>query len=147
MKNNIIVSTPIIEGPIIFWNIKELEIICQIKDFYGGVLFHLKKLSNRLFILGGIEYLYLFSSLKYNLVNKIEINSIFRSICCLPDGSILTGHKDGKIMQYNLINNELKCVGEKKYHNDWIKAIIHIKEDLIISSSDDKKINIYKKSK
>ena len=144
LKNNIIVSTPIIEGPIIFWNIKKFELICQIKDFYGDILFHLKKLSNKLFILGGTNYLYLFSSLKYNLINKFEINSIYRSICCLPDGSILTGHKDGKMRQYSLINNELKFVGEKKCHNDWIIAIIQLKEDLIISSSDDKTINIYK---
>ena len=144
LKNNIIVSTPIIEGPIIFWNIKKFELICQIKDFYGDVLFHLKKLSNKLFILGGAEYLYLFSSLKYNLINKFKINSIYLSICCLPDGSILTGHKDGKMRQYSLINNELKFVGEKKFHDDWIKAIIQLKEDFIISSSDDKTINIYK---
>jgi len=144
LRKNIIVSTPIILGPIIFWNIKKFELICQIKDFYIDLLLHLKKLSNKLFILGGVKYLYLFSSLKYNLINKFEINTICRSICCLPDGSILTGHKDGKMRQYSLINNELKFVGEKKYHNDWIIDIIQLKEDLIISSSDDKTINIYK---
>ena len=144
LRNNIIVSTPNIEGPIIFWNIKKFELICQIKDFYIDLLLHLKKLSNKLFILGGVKYLYLFSSLKYNLINKFEINTICRSICCLPDGSILTGHKDGKMRQYSLINNELKFVGEKKYHNDWIIDIIQLKEDLIISSSDDKTNNIYK---
>ena len=144
LNKNIIVSTPNPEGPIIFWNVKEFEIICQIKDFYDDILFHLKKLSNKLFILGGVEYIYLFSSLKYNLINRIKINSIIRSICCLPDGSILTGHQEGKIRQYNLINNELKFVGEKKYHNGWVKDIIHLKEDLIISSSEDKVINIYK---
>ena len=144
LKNNIIVSTSNVEGPIIFWNIKEFEIICQIKLFYNGGINKLKKLTNKLFIIGGAEYLYLYSSLNYKLINKIEIYSKCGSICCLSNGNILTGHKDGKIRQYNLINNELRFIGEKKYHNDWIKDIIQLKEDSIISSSYDLKVNIYK---
>ena len=124
---------------------KRIRNNCLIKEFYCDFLINLKKLSNKLFIVEGIRYLYLFSSLNYKLINKIEMNSICRSICFLRDGNILTGHKDGKISQYNLINNELKFVGEKKYNNFWIKAIIQLKEDLIIFSSDDIKINLYLK--
>jgi len=144
LKNNVIVSISNEDSLIIFWNIKNLEIICQIKNWYIYGLNKLKKLSNNLFIIGGEEYLYLFSSLNYKLINKIEIYSKCVNICCLSDGKILTGHKDGKIRQYNLINNELKLIGEKKCHNGLIKDIIQLKEDSIISCSDDKEVNIYK---
>ena len=143
LKNNIIVSTPNGRGPIIFWNIKELEIICQIKEFYFDSLNKLKKLSNKLFIIEGKRYLYLFSSLNYKLISKIKIDSNCESICCLSDGNILTGHEDGKIRQYNLINNELKFIGEKQYHNDSVNEIIQLQKDLVISSSYDKNTNIY----
>ena len=104
----------------------------------------LKKFSNKLFIIGGSIYLYLFSSLNYKLISIIYIDSNCESICCLSDGNILTGHEDGKIRQYNLINNELKFIEEKKYHNDSINDIIQLKKDLVISCSYDKNTNIYK---
>jgi len=145
LKNNIIVSIPDGKDPIIFWNIKELEIICQIeKELYFDSLNILKKFSNKLFIIGGRRYLYLFSSLNYKLISIINIDSNCKSICCLSDGNILTGHEDGKIKQYNLINNELKFIGEKKYHNNSINDIIQLKKDLVISCSYDGNTNIYK---
>jgi len=104
----------------------------------------LKKFSNKLFIIGGSIYLYLFSSLNYKLISIIYIDSNCEIICCLSDGNILTGHEDGKIRQYNLINNELKFIEEKKYHNDSINDIIQLKKDLVISCSYDKNTNIYK---
>ena len=144
LKNNIIVSISYGRGPIIFWNIKELEIICQNKEINFDSIYKLKKLSNKLFIIGGRSYLYLFSSLNYKLISIINIDSNCESICCLSDGSILTGHEDGKIRQYNLINNEFNFIGEKQYHNYSITDIIQLKKDLVISRSFDKIIIIYK---
>ena len=97
-----------------------------------------------MFILGGEKYIFLFSILKYNLVNKIEIDSGCYSICCLSDINILTGHQNGKIKQYNLINNEFILTGEKKYHDNEIRVIFELNNNLILSGSEDNKINIYK---
>ena len=143
LNNNIIVSIPNVNGPIIFWNIKELQMECKFKGICRDRGNILKKLSNKLFIVGGVKYIYLFSILNYKLINKIEINYKCSNICCLSDGNILTGHEDGIIRQYNLINNELKLIGEKKYHSDWIITILQLKKDLIISTSYDKKIKLF----
>ena len=61
LHNNFIVSTPWGNGSVIIWNIKDLEIISQIKEIdcsYGWNI--LKKLSNKIFIIGGNKYIYLF---------------------------------------------------------------------------------------
>ena len=145
LNNNIIVSTPFLNGSIVFWNIKQLEIIFQFKKLDCSFCWNsIKKLSNKLFIVGGINSIYLFSILNYKLLNKIKIDSECSSICCLSDGNILTGHKNGKIKQYNLINNELKFIGENKYHEKYITVIVKLKRDLILCGSYDCKINIYK---
>ena len=65
------------------------------------------------------------------------------SVCYLYDGSILTGHGNGYIKQWDLNNNELKLIGEKKVHDDEIRVISQLKNDLILSGSY-QKINIYK---
>ena len=80
----------------------------------------------------------------YNLINKIEINSECSSICYINDGSILTGHRNGNIKQWDLNSNKLKLIGEKKLHNERIRVISQLKNDLLLSGSSDKKINIYK---
>ena len=40
--------------------------------------------------------------------------------------------------------NELKLIGEKKVHDDRIRVISQLKNDLILTGSEDKKKNIYK---
>ena len=106
------------------------------------VLEYYFKIFNDIIIVGGREYIYLINN--YNLINKIEINSDCYSICYLYDGSILTGHKNGYIKQWDLNNSKLKLIEEKKLHNDRIRVISQLKNDLIVSGSNDKKINIYK---
>ena len=71
LKNNIIVSIPNGNGPIIFWNIKELQMVCKFKEFRWDCTNKLKKLSNKFFIIGGDKYIFLFSILNYKLINKI----------------------------------------------------------------------------
>ena len=63
--------------------------------------------------------------------------------CYLYDWSILT-HENGYIKQWDLNNNEWKLIGEKKVHDDRIRVISQLKNDLILTGSEDKKINIYK---
>ena len=94
-------------------------------------------------MVGGKKYSYLFSIVNYNLTSKIEIDSQCYSICCLSDGTILTGHENGYIKQYNFINNELKLIAQKKHHNGIIRVIYQLNNDLILSDSDDRTINIY----
>jgi len=103
-----------------------------------------KKLSEKIIIVGGEENIYLISVEKYNILNKYNINSGCYSICAFLNGIILTGHYNGYIRQYNLINDELKFIGEKKMHNDRIRVITLLKDNFIFSGSDDHKINIYK---
>ena len=114
LKENEIISTPIGNSSIIFWNINELKIISQINQIEcRGVWNIISKLLNDIIIVGGTKYIYLINN--YNLINKIEINSNCYSVCYLYDGSILTGHSNGYIKQWDLNNNELKLIGEKKY--------------------------------
>ena len=96
---------------------------------------------NVIIIIGGTKFIYLINN--DNLINKIEINSYCYSICYLYDGSILSGHLNGYIKQWNLINNDLQLIGEKKVHDNCIRVISQLKNDLILSGSNDNKINIY----
>jgi WD40 repeat protein len=145
INNDIIVSTPWGIGSVVFWNIKELKIVSEIEKIECMWCWNiLKKISNDFFLVGGKKYIYLFSIINYNLINKFEIDSICYSVCCLLDGSILTGHQNGNIKQYNLINNELKLIGEKNYHSKEIRVITQLKNNLILSGSSDNTINVYK---
>ena len=94
-------------------------------------------------MVGGKKYSYLFSIVNYNLTSKIEIDSQCYSICCISDGTILTGHENGYIKQYNFINKELKLIAQKKHHNGIIRVIYQLNNNLILSGSDDRTINIY----
>ena len=143
LKENEIILTPNGNSSIIFWNINQLKIISQINQIECTYCWNnLIKLLNKIIIVGGIKFIYLINN--YELIYKIEINSECYSICYLNDGSILTGHKNGYIKQWNLNNNELILSGEKKVHNKEIRVISQIKIDLILSGSNDEKINIYK---
>ena len=73
---------------------------------------------------------------------KYLINSDYYIVFYLYDGSILTGHENGYIKQWDLNNNELKLIGEKKVHDGEIRVISQLKNDLILSGSY-QKINIY----
>ena len=142
LKENEIISIPDGNSSIIFWNINELKIISQINQIecnYGWN--NIKKLLNNIIIVGGKKFIYLINN--YNLINKIEINSECYSICYVNDGSILTGHENGYIKQWDLNNNELKLIGEKKVHDYTIRVISQLKNDSILSGCF-KKINIYK---
>ena len=144
IKDNIIVSTPWENGAVVFWNIKESQIISESEKIDCQWCWNiLKKISNEFFVVGGKKYIYLFSIVNYNLTSKIEIDSQCYSICCLSDGTILTGHENGYIKQYNFINNELKLIAQKKHHNGIIRVIYQLNNNLILSGSDDRTINIY----
>ena len=141
LKENEIISTPSGNSSIILWNINELKIISQINQIEcTGCWNIISKLLNDIIIVGGIKYIYLINN--YNLKNKIEINSECYSLCYLYDGSILTGHY-GYIKQWDLNNNELKLIGEKKVHENGIWVISQLKIDLILSGSFSK-INLFK---
>ena len=65
-------------------------------------------------------------------------------ICYLSNGDILTGHYNGNIKEWKLINNELKFIGEKKVHEKLITVIYEIKNNFLLSGSQDKKIMFIK---
>ena len=145
LNNNIMVSCPDGNGSVIFWNMNNSEIIAEIKEINCNFCWNeLKKLSEKIIIVGGEENIYLISVEKYNILNKYNINSGCYSICVFLNEIILTGHDNGYIRQYNLINDELKFLGEKKMHNDRIRVITLLKDNFIFSGSEDNKINIYK---
>ena len=102
---------------------------------------NIKKLLNDIIIVGGKKFIYLINN--YELINKIEINSECYSICYLNDGSILTGDKKGYIKKWNLNNYELKLIEENKVHDNSILVISQLKDGLLLSGSEDTKINIY----
>ena len=141
-KENEITSIPEGNSSIIFWNINELKVISQINQIecnYG--VNNIKKLLNDIIIVGGKKFIYLINN--YELINKIEINSECYSICYLNDGSILTGDKKGYIKKWNLNNYELKLIEENKVHDNSILVISQLKDGLLLSGSEDTKINIY----
>ena len=141
LKENEIISTLSGEGSIVFWNINELTIIKKINQIYCSYGWNnIQRINEDKIIVGGIEYLYLIKN--YHLINKI--NSKCYSICNLSNGYILTGHKNGKIKEWKLINNELIFIGKKKVHDDEIRVIYEIINNFMVSGSCDKTINIYK---
>ena len=141
LKENEIISTLSGEGSIVFWNINELTIIKKINQIYCSYGWNnIQRINEDKIIVGGIEYLYLIKN--YHLINKI--NSKCYSICNLSNGYILTGHKNGKIKEWKLINNELIFIGKKKVHDDEIRVIYEITNNFMVSGSCDKTINIYK---
>ena len=45
---------------------------------------------------------------------------------------------------WNINNNKLEYIKEKKFHDKRIRVISQIRDNLILSGSDDSKINIIK---
>ncbi len=143
-NENEIISTPEGNGSINFWNINESLIISKISKIECNWSWNnLKKSLNDIIIVGGIKYIYLINN--YDLINKIEIKNDCYSLCCLNNGNILTGHGNGYIKQWNLDNNELKFIEEKKVNDNYaIRVISQLKNDLISSGSNTSIINLYK---
>ena len=146
VNENEIISTPINEnGSILFWNINEGKIISQINDIACVFCWNLlKKISNNTFIVGGAREIYLIKD--YKLIDRIQIGlqcEIY-SICCLNNGNILTGHFNGFIKYWNINNNKLKYIDEKKFHQTSIRVINQINDNSILTGSDDITINLIK---
>ena len=72
-------------------------------------------------------------------MNKVyNLNYLWYNNC-----SILTGDKKGYIKKWNLNNYELKLIEENKVHDNSILVISQLKDGLLLSGSEDTKINIY----
>jgi WD40 repeat protein len=114
-KENEIISTPYKVGSIVFWSLQELKIIEKINnikcDWDWNII---EKINEDTIIVGGRKSLYLIKN--YKLVIDIKMDSNYYCICYLSNGYILTGHKNGNIKEWKLINNELKLIGEKNLH-------------------------------
>ncbi len=148
-KENEIISTPYGEGSIIFWNVNESKIIEQINKTKSNKQIKcnwdwniIEKINENTVIVGGKHFIYLIKN--YKLVIDIDMNSYCYCLCYLSYGNILTGHDNGTIKEWEFRNNELKCIGEKKVHDKLISVIYEIKNNFLLSGSQDKKINIYK---
>ena len=65
----------------------------------------------------------------YQIIDNINITLEYEvyNICYLNDGSILTGHFNGIIKQWDLNNDKLKYIGKKKFMMIVLELIIHIK--------------------
>ena len=139
---NEIISTPILEnGSIIFWNINTLEKIAQINGIACVFCWNiLKKISNNTFIVGGARNIYLIKN--HKLINSIQLGYQFEiySVCYLKNQNILTGHFNGYITRWFINDDKLEIYGQKKVHDDRIRVISQINDDLILSGSCDTKI-------
>ena len=147
VNENEIISTPVLEnGSIIFWDINECKITHKIDGFACVHCWNiLKKISNNTFIVGGARNIYLIKD--YKLIDNINyINTSLKeiySVCYLNNGNILTGHYNGFIKQWELKDDKLKYIGEKKIHDNRIRVISQI-NNLILSGSNDKIIKVFK---
>ena len=148
VNENEIISTPVLEnglnGSIIFWNINESKITHKIDGISCVFCWNiLKKISNNTFIVGGERNIYLIKD--YKLIDTINyINGFYNeiySVCYLSNGSILTGHYNGFIKQWEIQDDKLKYIGEIKIHDTIIRVITQI-NDLIFSGCHDKIIII-----
>ena len=139
---NEIISTPILEnGSIIFWNINTLEKIAQINGIACVFCWNiLKKISNNTFIVGGARNIYLIKN--HKLINSIQLGYQFEiySVCYLNNQNILTGHFNRFISIWNFNDDKLVFLGQKKVHDDRVRVISQINDDLILSGSCDTKI-------
>ena len=133
-KENEIISTPYKLGSIVFWSLQESKIIEKINnikcDWDWNII---EKINEDTIIVGGRKSLYLIKN--YKLVIDINMDSNCYCICYLSNGDILTGHKNGNIKEWKLINNELKFIGEKKVHEKLITVIYEIKNNFLLSGS------------
>ena len=77
----------------------------------------------------------------FNYINT-SLKEIY-SVCYLNNGNILTGHYNGFIKQWELKDDKLKYIGEKKIHDNRIRVISQI-NNLILSGSNDKTIKVFK---
>ena len=142
-KENEIISTPYKLGSIVFWSLQESKIIEKINnikcDWDWNII---EKINEDTIIVGGRKSLYLIKN--YKLVIDINMDSNCYCICYLSNGDILTGHYNGNIKEWKLINNELQFIGEKKVHDKLISVIYEIKNNFLLSGSQDKKIMFIK---
>ena len=117
------------------------NVICS--DF-NNTLF---KYNDEILFVGGIKYLYIINLLNFSIVRVIQTENYIESFCLINEKNILlTGDDEGNIKKWKIEENgkQLKLI--KNYnsiHSKWIRKIIRLNNDKIVTCSNDSSIKVF----
>jgi len=148
IKNNIIVYDCCYKNYIIFYDLNKNEKIKKINiDFVNDGLNNHRycKMNKNILLYGSNKKIYILDINEYNIINSININETYITLFKLSENMILSGNKEGNIIQYKFDNNNLEKISYKnKAHNNWINGLYYLKNGIILSGSDDNTFKIWK---
>ena len=117
------------------------NIICS--DF-NNTLF---KYNDEILFVGGIKYLYIINLLNFSIVKTIETENYIESFCLINEKNILlTGDDEGNIKKWKIEENGKKLELITNYHaihSKWIRKIIRLNNDKIVTCSNDSSIKVF----
>ena len=132
------------ENILIYWNINTGEkekIIKNVKCVNNNSLI---ELPNYKIGVGGKNEIYIISSINYQIEIIIKAHNSLVNCLILYYDTLLSSSVDGDIKQWNLIN--FQCISNKiKAHKNYILSLLQLNDNVIISSSDEGKVKIWKK--
>ena len=82
----------------------------------------------------------------YNLIRTIDVSdSGHISVACMINKNmILTGDDNKRIIQWKIEDDNLQLISKKENaHNSWVNTLSKFGNDLILSGSQDKLVNIW----
>lgn len=144
IKDNIIAYDSLL-GTINFYDLNNYKMIKSFVNIinnnhiYGFCL-----LNENILFYGGSRDIYIFDINEYKLLKKLDV-FCYPSLLKLENNIILVGENE-KICQYNIKENDLIKMSEKKIDNSPknINNIIKLKQGIIISCSNNNIIKIWK---
>ena len=105
------------------------------------------KYNDEILFVGGVEFFYIINLLNFSIIETIATVNYIESICVINEKNILfTGDDEGNLKKWKIKENgkKLELIGNyNKIHSNWIKKIIRLDNDKIITCSDDFSIKVF----
>ena len=133
------------ENILIYWNIKNGEKEKILHNINCSSSNSLIELPNYKIAVGGKCEIFIINNLNYQIETVIKAHYSFVNCLILYNETLLSCSEDGNIKQWDL--NTFQCISSKlKAHNNYIITLLELNDDVIISSSDEGLIKIWKKN-
>ena len=103
-------------------------------------------ISKDLLLITGLNKISIINVNSYNLIKAIKVNnsSWIYTTCMLNKDMILTGDKNGSIIQWKIENDNLKLISKKENaHDALITTLSKLDNGLILSGSYDNSVKIW----
>ena len=109
------------------------------------------KYNDEILFVGGVEFLYIINLLNFSIIETIATNNYIESLCVINEKNILfTGDDEGNLKKWKIKENGKKLELIENYdkvHSKWLRKIIRLDNDKIITCSDDFSIKIFNLNK